>query len=91
MFQQTLLKQLFKEKLSEQRPKDIIVPAIIAGTFIPPMIVGTAVPTITIIVLTAYYWKSCVQQGHMDVQWRYMLFRGGIYCSGGYMLFRSVI
>ena len=28
------------------------------GTVVPAMIVGTAVPTI--IVLMAYYWKSCL-------------------------------
>ena len=37
--------------------KKIFVPAINVGTNVPTKIDGTAVPTI--IVLTAYYWKSC--------------------------------
>ena len=38
--------------------KEMFVSTIFVGTVVPTMIVGTAVPTIT--VLTAYYWKSCV-------------------------------
>ena len=38
-------------------PKEIFVPATIVGTIVLTKIVGTAVPTI--IVETAYYWKSC--------------------------------
>ena len=37
--------------------KDIFVPAIIVGTLVPTKIVGTAIQII--IVLMAYYWKSC--------------------------------
>ena len=37
--------------------KEIFVSAIIVGTVVPTIIVGTVVPTI--IVLMAYYWKSC--------------------------------
>ena len=40
--------------------KEIFVPAIIFGTIVPTKIVGTTVPTI--IVETAYYWKSCCQE-----------------------------
>ena len=41
--------------------REMIVPTMIVGTVVPKMIVGTAVPTI--IVLMAYYWKSCVWGG----------------------------
>ena len=37
--------------------KEIFVPAIIVGTLVPTKIVGTAIQII--IVLMAYYWKSC--------------------------------
>ena len=37
--------------------KEMFVPPIIVGTAARTLIVGTAVPTI--IVLMAYYWKSC--------------------------------
>ena len=46
----SLVKQLFEQKLMEQPPKEIFVPVIIVGTTVKP-----------IIVLTAYYWKSCLQ------------------------------
>ena len=40
------------------RNKIRVVPTMIGGTGVSTRFVGTAVPTI--IVLTAYYWKSCV-------------------------------
>ena len=39
--------------------EEIFVPAFIVGTVVPTMNVGIAVPTI--IVLMAYYWKSCYE------------------------------
>ena len=44
-------------RVVETAAKEIFVPAIIVGTVVPIQIVGTAVSTM--IVLMAYYWKSC--------------------------------
>ena len=46
-------------RVVEPAAKEIFVPTSIIGTIVHTMIVGTAVPII--IVLTAYYWKSCGQ------------------------------
>ena len=56
MFQQLLLEQLLQQGLLEQLFQQLLLEQ---GTTMKQMF-GTAVPTI--IVLTAYYWKSCIQR-----------------------------